>query len=151
VDGFYQKYINGREPLPYEQVLPKAGFAVQRRTTTSPWLGVVTGATGQGLMVTEVEPASPAAIAGVLPGDVLQRVGDVPVSIDADWAAEFRRRYQGKTGQPLAVVVRRGGRPLTLNGEVRERSRTSIAISRAATLTAKQARVWRGMTGAAGN
>src|SRR5438445_111491 len=27
VDGFYQRYINGREPLPYEAVLTKAGIA----------------------------------------------------------------------------------------------------------------------------
>ena len=32
VDGFYRRYVDGREPLPYETVLPKAGFAVERRT-----------------------------------------------------------------------------------------------------------------------
>src|SRR2546429_9500007 len=40
VDGFYQRYINGREPLPYESVFPKAGVAVARQTQSSPFLGV---------------------------------------------------------------------------------------------------------------
>src|SRR5256884_6188572 len=39
-DGFYQRYINGREPLPYESVLPKAAIAVVRKTTAVPVLGV---------------------------------------------------------------------------------------------------------------
>src|SRR2546430_11491168 len=39
-DGFYQRYINGREPLPYESVLPKAAIAVVRKTTAVPFLRV---------------------------------------------------------------------------------------------------------------
>src|SRR2546427_6735258 len=40
VDGFYQRYINGREPLPYEAVLAKAGITPNRRTVATPFLGV---------------------------------------------------------------------------------------------------------------
>src|SRR5207253_10981262 len=40
VEGFYQRYINGREPLPYESVFPKAGVALARQTQSSPFLGV---------------------------------------------------------------------------------------------------------------
>src|SRR2546430_7309661 len=36
VDGFYQRYVNGREPLPYESVFAKAGIAVTRKTTSVP-------------------------------------------------------------------------------------------------------------------
>ena len=145
VDGFYRKYVNGREPLPYEEILPKAGFAVERRTFSSPVLGVVQTPTQDGLLISGVDPGSAAADAGVRPGDLLQRVGDVAVSLEFDWAAEFRRRNQGRAGQPLTIVVRRDGRTLTLTGQVRERSRTVIAISRAANLTPKQAAVWRGI------
>src|SRR5439155_19320 len=31
VDGFYQRYVNGREPLPYEAMFSKAGIAVTRK------------------------------------------------------------------------------------------------------------------------
>jgi predicted metalloprotease with PDZ domain len=145
LDTFYQKYINGREPLPYDEVLPRAGFAVERRSVTSPVFGVSQTPTAAGMEIAAVDPTSAAAAAGVRPGDVLMRVGDVTVTVDADWGAEFRRRYQGRAGQPLTIVVRRDGRAITLTGEVRERTRTTIAISRAASLTPKQARVWRGI------
>ncbi len=145
LDTFYQKYVNGREALPYDDVLPRAGFAVERRTVASPVLGVSQTASAAGMEITGVDPTSAAAAAGVRPGDVLVRVGDVTVTVDADWGAEFRRRYQGRAGQPLTIVVRRDGRAITLTGEVRERTRTTIAISRAASLTPKQSRVWRGI------
>ena len=144
VDAFYQKYVNGREPLPYEAILPKAGFAVGRDTVSLPMLGVTQTPTQTGLLIGGVEPGSSAAEAGVRPGDVLLRVGDVAVGSD-DWGIEFRRRYKGRAGQPLTIVVRRDGRALTLNGYVRERTRTTITISRASTLTPQQTAVWRGI------
>ena len=145
VDAFYQKYVNGRDPLPYEEILPKAGFAVERIKVTSPMLGVTQVVSQAGLVVGGVDPGSSAAEAGVRPGDVLLRVGDVAVGLDADWGLEFRRRYQGRAGQPLTIVVRRDGRALTLNGKVREQTRTAINISRAGSLTPKQTTVWRGI------
>ncbi len=145
VDAFYQKYVNGREPLPYEEILPKAGFAVERIKVTSPMVGVTQVVTQGGLVVGDVEPGSSAAEAGVRSGDVLLRVGDVAVGLDADWGIEFRRRYQGRAGQPLSIVVRRDGRAQTLNGKVREQTRTAINISRAGSLTPKQTTLWRGI------
>lgn len=146
IAGFYQKYVNGREPLPLEEILPKAGFVVERRTTTNPVFGVAQTPTPEGLRVASVDPGSSAAEAGVQAGDLLLRVGDVAVGIDSDWGGEFRRRYQGRAGQPLQIVVRRGGRVTTLSSQVRERTRTSHTIARATTLTPKQERVWRGIT-----
>src|SRR2546429_9693135 len=37
VDGFYQRYINGRQPLPDESVFPQARIAVARQTQASPF------------------------------------------------------------------------------------------------------------------
>ena len=145
VNGFYQKYVNGRDPLPLEEILPKAGFVVEARTVTSPVFGVTQAATPEGLQVTGVDPGGSAAEAGVRSGDLLLRVGDVAVGLDSDWGAEFRRRYQGRAGQPLPVLVRRAGRAVTLTGTLRERTRTTHVITRAATLTPKQQRVWRGI------
>jgi predicted metalloprotease with PDZ domain len=148
VNGFYQKYINGREPLPYDEILPKAGFAVEKRSFTAPWLGVQSAPTQNGLVVAAVEPGSPAADAGVRMGDVLKRVGSVTVSMDTDWSVEFRQRYAGKNGQPLEIAVTRGGRPLTLEGKVGERVRTTISIERATDPTEKARTVWQGIAGA---
>jgi predicted metalloprotease with PDZ domain len=152
VDGFYQRYINGREPLPYETIFPKAGIAFTRDTLSMPFLGLSSGMTPEGkLEVHAVTPGSSAAEAGVRAGDVLVKIGEVPISSDQDWGGAYRARYRGKAGAPLTLTVRRGGQTVTLDTHVRERQLTTIAIARATTPTAKQARIWRGIaTGTTG-
>lgn len=56
------------------------------------------------------DPASPAAAAGIRPGDVLVSVGDLPVST----FAEASMIIQAAPGEQLPVVVERGGETLTL-------------------------------------
>jgi predicted metalloprotease with PDZ domain len=151
VDGFYRRYIDGREPLPYEAVLGKAGIAVARETQSTPFLGVsTTVAPGGVTAVEQVTPGSSADAGGVRPGDVLLQIGEVRITPLDDWATTFRIRYRGKNGQPLALVVRRGAQTVTLNTTVRERTITSYNLSRAAAPTPKQTRVWAGITGPGG-
>jgi len=148
LDTFYQRYINGRDSLPYDAVFAKAGISVARNTVSVPFLGIATGvASGGGgaLDVQSVTPGSSADAAGVLPGDVLVSVGDITVAPDQDWAATFRSRYRGRAGQPLAITVRRGGQVVTLNTVLRERSSARVTISRADGLTPKQRRIWQGL------
>jgi predicted metalloprotease with PDZ domain len=146
VDGFYRRYIDGREPLPYEQVLPKAGIAVARETQSNPFLGVSTSVGPDGAVtIEEVTPGSSAAAAGVRPGDVPLQIGEVQVKPQEEWGLAFRSRYRGKAGEPLAIVVRRGAQAVTLNTQVRERTVTSYRLSRAASPTPKQGRIWQGM------
>jgi predicted metalloprotease with PDZ domain len=149
VDGFYQRYVNGRDPLPYEQIFPKAGIAVERRTTTSPFLGVQTSQPAN--VIGGVVAGGAAEAAGVQAGDTLVSVGDVQVAADQDFGPEFRDHYRGKAGQPLRIVVRRNGQR-TLDTTVRERGTSTVQISKAATPDARAARLWRGLaTGTAGN
>jgi len=144
-DAFYQRYINGRDSLPYDVVLGKAGISVSRNTVSVPFLGVaaVHDSTA-GLVIGSVTPGSSADAAGVQVGDVLVSVGDITVT-DQDWALTFRSRYRGRGGQPLTIVVRRGGQTLTLNTVVRERSSARFTLTRAANLTPKQSRIWQGL------
>src|SRR3989475_10467812 len=65
VDGFYQRYINGREPLPYEAVLAKAGITPNRRTVATPFLGVNAPPNDQGQRI----------VLGVVPGSAAERAG----------------------------------------------------------------------------
>ncbi|HJQ66694.1 MAG TPA: PDZ domain-containing protein [Gemmatimonadales bacterium] len=150
VDGFYQRYINGRDPLPYEQILPKAGIAVERRTTTMPFLGLRTG--GAANVLLGVVPGGAAAAAGVQAGDTLVSVGEIVVKADEDFGPAFRERYRGKAGQPLRIVVRREGQTLNLDTQVRERSTSSVRLSKASNPDARAARLWRGLaTGTIGS
>ena len=153
VDAFYQRFINGREPLPYESVLAKAGIAVARRTTSNPFLGVNAQPDETGkLVVQSVVPGSAADVAGLQPGDVLLKVGEIETHSDGDWGARYRERYRGQNGQPLTISVTRGGRPLTLDTQVRERTAVSFTLTPAAAPTPKQAKIWRGLaTGSTGN
>jgi predicted metalloprotease with PDZ domain len=143
VSGFYQRYINGRDPLPYEQILPKAGIAVERRTTSSPFLGVQMASSAN--VVAGVVPGGAAEAAGVRGGDTLISVGEVPVGPDGDFGPAFRDRYRGKAGQPLSIAVRRDGQLLTLYTTVRERSISSVRLSKAPNPDARAARLWRGL------
>jgi len=145
VDAFYQRYINGRDSLPYETVFAKVGINVTRATTSVPFLGVGSGPGTNGMEVQSVTPGSAAEAAGLQIGDVLLSVGDITISPDQDWASTFRSRYRGRAGQPLTIVVRRGGQSLTLNTIVRERTSARYTLTRAANLTLKQSRIWQGI------
>jgi predicted metalloprotease with PDZ domain len=148
--GFYQRFINGRDPLPYDQFLPKAGIAVDRQSTTTPFLGIQTDEAAN--VIADVVPEGSADAAGVQAGDTLISVGDVGVSADRDFGPAFRDRYRGKVGQPLRIVVRRNGQSLTLDTTVRERTTSTLRLSKAPNADARAARLWRGLaTGTVGN
>ena len=147
VDGFYQRYINGREPLPYEAVFAKAGVVVSRKGTSVPFLGVNAQPNEQGkLVVQSVVPGSAAEVAGRLPGGELVKVGEVDTRSDEDWATKFRQRYHGQGGAALTITVRRGGQTVTLNTAVRERSTTAFTLAPASGASPKQAKIWRALT-----
>jgi len=146
VDTFYRRYIDGRDSLPYETVFAKAGLALNRSVVSIPFVGVSTGPTTTGgVQVQSVTPGSTAEAAGVQPGDVLSNIGGVAVAPDHDWGADFRAKYQGKSGQPFTLTVQRGGRTLTLNAVVKERKLTHVTLARVPNPTPKQAKIWQGL------
>jgi predicted metalloprotease with PDZ domain len=148
VDGFYQRYINGRDPLPYEAVFPKAGIAVAKTVTSVPFLGVVAPLSDDGKWVVQlVESGSAAYAAGVAPGDILVKLGEIDVQGTEDWSAAFRRRYQGQAGAPLIITVQRANRTVALPTKVQERTSTAFSLSRNATPSPKQTKVWQGLAG----
>ncbi|HEY6222185.1 MAG TPA: hypothetical protein VIW26_00230 [Gemmatimonadales bacterium] len=142
VNGFYQHYVNGRDPLPYEQILPKAGIAVQRTKQTSAFLGVSFG--GAANVLGGVVNGGPAQQAGLQAGDTIVTVGDITVSPDQDWGPTFRSRYAGKTG-PIPIVLRRDGKEMTLNVTPGQRTISGVLLSRMANPAPKAARIWQGI------
>ena len=147
VDGFYQRHINGREPLPYEAVLPQGGMHVVRRSASVPFLGVNAPPDEKGrLVVQNVVPGSSAEAAGLQAGDVLLKVGDVETSGSDDWAVQFRQRYRGQAGAPLTLTVERRGQAMILTTQVQERTSTAFTLTQVPSPTPKQARIWRGLT-----
>ena len=150
VDGFYRRYIDGRDSLPYAPIFAKAGIALNRQSVTTPFLGISTGpGEGRALQVLSVTPGSAADEAGVEPGDVLNRVGTIPIIPDSDWGTAYRMAYQGKAGQPLPISILRTRdgvmRGMILNATVRERTTTRIVAVRAPNPTPKQRKIWQGL------
>jgi predicted metalloprotease with PDZ domain len=130
VRSFYDRYVDGRDPLPYAEVLARIGLAYAQRVADLPYLGVGAQPSETGEMtVNDVTPGSAAEAAGLREGDVLVSVGDVRVTPEADWGAEFRERYAGADGAPLAIVVRRDGTETTLETTVRTRERIDVTIA----------------------
>ena len=114
---FSARYIDGREPFPWERVLPLAGIRMMR--PNEPRLGVYTVQDASGIVVTRVDGGGAAAEAGVRAGDYLLAVGDIGVD-DASFVEKFRAKFgSAASGSPLSVRVRRGTETLTLMGKLR--------------------------------
>ena len=113
---FYAKYIDGREPFPWDALLPKAG--IKPVWDRAPRMGVSSLQSPTGIVVTALEPGGAAEQAGVKVGDVLVQVGDVPVE-DLNFGARYRLRYSSVAeGTPVQMIVVRNGQRMTLNGKV---------------------------------
>lgn len=114
--AFNAKYIDGREPFPWDSILPMAGLRAQQERV--PRLGVLTQQDPDGIVVANINDGSAAQAAGVRVGDYLLAVGDVQVT-DQQFGARLRARYGASVeGSPLPIKVRRGMETLTLNGKL---------------------------------
>jgi predicted metalloprotease with PDZ domain len=133
VDDFYARYVNGREPLPYQEVLPRAGIAVAVQESRAPWFGVAAPRTLQGgVQIDQVSEGSMAAGAGLQAGDVLLRIGDVTTTDPDTFGQAFRARYRNAEGQEVEVAYRRGAQQLTARVPLQMRVSRSYRLSREA-------------------
>jgi predicted metalloprotease with PDZ domain len=118
-DDFYRRYVDGRDPYPWDRVLPLAGLRMVQDTVREPRLGIGTAQDSTGaVVVSQVLPGGAAEEAGLKSGDVLLALGDIPVT-DPGFAPKFRERFGKEDGQPLPIRVRRDTQTITLNGKVR--------------------------------
>jgi predicted metalloprotease with PDZ domain len=147
---FASRYIDGRDPFPFSQILPLGGMRAVTDTVREPRLGIQTGADSSGIVVAGVLPGGPAQEAGVQPGDRLLALGDLSIT-DPNFGPAFRSKFGRQDGAPLPIKVRRGTDTLTLNAKVRLSSRLELRIEADASASAKAVRVrngiWRGKVG----
>jgi predicted metalloprotease with PDZ domain len=128
VDDFYRRWIRGREPLPYDSVLPLAGIAVERNERRIPMVGVSADQPADsGVLVAGVAPGSLAEAVGIVPGDVLLAVGGVATNTPT-WPAAYQTRYAHSAGQPVTVRFRHEGRVIARTGTVQVRTLRSITL-----------------------
>ena len=118
-EEFYERYIDGRDPYPWEIILPLAGLELVADTTSAPRIGVLVSEDSAGVRVDDVVPGSAAADAGMRAGDYLRQLGDVTVE-NIQFGASYRGRYgEDPDGTPVHVVVVRDDAEVELDMELR--------------------------------
>ncbi len=122
-DAFNDRYIDGREPFPWDSILPLAGLRLQTDSVRVPRLGINTNNDSVGVHVMQVIPGGVAASAGMEAGDLLLSLGEVPMTFTpgVDPFEKFRTTYATREGQPLPIRVKRGDQELTLPATVQLR------------------------------
>ena len=116
---FESRYVDGREPLPYEQVLALAGLRLSADTLREPMLGVAAGPDSAGIRINALQPGGAAQEAGLKVGDILLALGDLELS-DPNFGPAYRERFRNaKSGDELPIRVRRGGQTLTITSKIR--------------------------------
>ena len=143
-DDFSARYIDGRDPLPFDQVLPLAGMRMTSDTVREPRLGISSVADSSGVVVAAVIPGGAAETAGVRVGDRLLSIGDLSVT-NPEFGPAFRARFGREDGAPLPIKVLRGADTLTLNGRVVLVTRLDRRIDADPAASAKAARIRNGI------
>lgn len=118
-EDFFQKYVAGTEPFPYQQVLALAGLELRRSEQRRATLGFTATRDSNGaLLVGDVEGESNAARTGLLAGDAILgwNGGEAPRRLQR-WILEQ------KPGDLLKLRIHREGKELTIEfrlGEIIE-------------------------------
>jgi predicted metalloprotease with PDZ domain len=142
---FAARYVDGREPFPYDQVLPLAGLRLAADTLREPMLGVAAGPDSTGIRINALQPGGAAEEAGLKVGDILLALGDLELS-DPNFGPTYRERFRtAKNGDPLPIRIRRGGQTLTLNGKVRLTEQVIAKVEPVPGASEKAVRIRRGI------
>ena len=143
---FARRYVDGRDPLPLDSILPLAGLRVETDSIREPRLGISTALDSGEARVTDVSPTGAAAAAGIQAGDRLVSLGGVRVGDYVSFGA-FRARYAGTTLTSLPAVVRRNGELRTTQFPVRLVVRTQVRVVAVPDAPAKAVRIRHGILG----
>ena len=115
---FYARYIDGRDPFPYDAVLPLAGLRLVRDTINEPRMGIGTIQDSTGVHVTQIVPGSSAEGAGVQIGDLLISIGGISAA-DPTWSEKFRAKYaRTPQGSAVPILIQRRGREMTVSARL---------------------------------
>lgn len=112
-----RRYIDGREPLPWDEWLPKAGWQVVTDSVSEPRLGALLRADEKGVRVTAIDPSGAGARAGLVLDDVITHIGGRP-TLDPDFGERWRDFWGRRPGAPMGLTVLRGAETLTLTATV---------------------------------
>ena len=123
-EEFFQRYVAGAEPLPYQQLLALAGLELKTEERRRRTLGFVAGRDGTGLLVVRsVDPDSSAAQAGLRVNDVIVNWNRSEPPTDPErWA------YSQKKGDVVRLNIRRDEKASILEIRLGEATETSYRL-----------------------
>jgi predicted metalloprotease with PDZ domain len=130
VGDFFARYVDGTDPLPYEELFAAAGvaFASVPGIATQPALGATLRSQDGSLVVSSVLRGGAAMSAGLLPQDELIALGDTRLASEASLAAALRAIPMG---EPAELLIARAGvlRRLSLTAQADPRPKISLRVS----------------------
>jgi predicted metalloprotease with PDZ domain len=126
-EDFRRRYIDGRDSMPLDAVLPLAGLRAIRDTAREPVAGFAINVDSEGAYVVQLARDGTALASGMQLGDIIVSVGDIPVR-NYDSLLDIKERYRGTKLTSLPVVVKRGGETRTLTMRVRLVSHSLVRI-----------------------
>lgn len=117
MSSFYDRYIRGVEPLPYDDALAVAGLRLIRTPRGNSTIGITRDPKDrQNVRVSAIRAGSAAEEAGMQGDDVLLTIGGTRASPD-NWNTLFARY---KAGDRVAIQVQRYRKTVNLMLELRE-------------------------------
>jgi predicted metalloprotease with PDZ domain len=139
---FFQRYLNAKDPLPYDRDFGYAGVAVQRSTPAAGWSGVVFATTRDGKpAVSNIIPGSPAERDGLDRGDIVTNIDQQAVTPD-DVGRMLATRHPGD--RVTFTVLHHGASrdvPVTLSAD----PHPTYTLSPIATPSPRQQAIYRGV------
>jgi predicted metalloprotease with PDZ domain len=142
---FEKRYVDGRDPFPWDSVLPLGGLRLLVERTVLPNLGISSSADEQGRRVVALDPAGAGTAAGVKVGDYLVTIGGLDVN-DPAFGTNFSAKFSGvPPGGSIALVIRRGTQQMTLSAPANFRTSERRRIIAATDASAKAIRVREGL------
>jgi predicted metalloprotease with PDZ domain len=104
---FFNRYVNGKDPLPYQRDFAYAGIEVQTSARKQAWLGASLQSDSSGrATVSNVVPGSPAELSGLDRGDAIIAINGKVV----DRAAFENALAASHAGETIALTVDHVGR-----------------------------------------
>jgi predicted metalloprotease with PDZ domain len=141
---FNARYIDGRDPYPWQTILPLAGLQLVADSTRLPVLGVTMSQEDNGSRITAVAPGSTAEQAGVRPGDDLLSVGGIPGSAPS-LAEHLRAKYGNVPSTIIPITIMRDGKQSSLAAPLQFTWRVRARIAPLSGASAKAMRVRSGI------
>ncbi len=141
---FYARYVDGRDPYPWKEILPLAGLKLAVDTIRIPVLGITTAADSGGLLVRAVAPGSTASDAGILPGDYLLSVNGMLVT-ERRFIARLREMLGTRAGARVTFDVQRGDQIVELTGPLQVDERVAMRVVADSAATPRAVRIRSGL------